>query len=601
MKNNLINENSAYLRQHASNPVNWQTWKKETFDLAKELDRPIFLSSGYSSCYWCHVMEHECFSNLEISEILNNFFVPIKIDKEELPVVDEIYMDSLSALGRHGGWPLSMFLDTNLNAFYGGTYFPKIQFIEILGKIAEYWREDRTQLLEVGERVKKVISVDGFTESKLGVNFEGAIEDYKSKFDPVYGGFSKSPKFPPSVQLNFLITALSTGFDIENIVEKTLKNIIFGGLQDHTEGGFHRYSVDNAWNIPHFEKMLYDNAQITRNIIKLNQIQPNTVYEVAIENSLEYLKSQLSDGCFTSSIDAGEPGKEGEYYTFDESELEGVDNYIEGKIHLRFYDEKTYLDFQKSDQKRRLLQVRKTKEFPRKDLKVITSWNALAIKTFVCASRNNPEYLKIAESVFENLLKINYKDKLLRTENSNAVLEDYAYLISVSLDLYRLTLNKNYLDFAEAQTEVAVQEFWDEDLQVFLHSKSEELIIKKFELICNVLPCPNAVMLDCLRVINIFNTRYVRHEFDLNARFESARDYAYFMPTYMDSRLKTYYVIKLSRVNYQQLNQELPENDEVFYQIDDRLNDLLICEQDSCTSYSIEAAICHLKKKLNWK
>ena len=354
MKNILEQQTSNYLKQHSSNPIHWQIWGEDAFKLARELDRPIFLSSGYFSCYWCHVMEHECFEDLEIAKILNENFISIKLDKEEMPVVDEIYMDSLSALGRSGGWPLSIFMDHNLYAFFGGTYFPRLQFVEILKKIIDYWKNHRDELILVGNRVKSVISVSDFAVNKSEIDFAEIIKQFEQRFDPIYGGFSKSPKFPPSVQLNFLINARE--YNTDTLIKKTLDNMIIGGLYDHVNGGFFRYSVDEKWNIPHFEKMLYDNAQIILNLAKV--ANKSELYKTALVESIQYLETQLVEGCFSSSLDAGEPEKEGEFYLFQVDQIENQNNIFEDKIHLRFADIESFINFHNSELRNELAVIR---------------------------------------------------------------------------------------------------------------------------------------------------------------------------------------------------------------------------------------------------
>ncbi|WP_245844767.1 thioredoxin domain-containing protein [Persephonella hydrogeniphila] len=548
MPNRLINEKSPYLKQHASNPVDWYPWSKEAFEKAIKEDKPIFLSIGYSTCHWCHVMEKESFEDKEIAEILNENFVSIKVDREERPDIDSIYMNVCMMMTGRGGWPLTIFMTPDKRPFYAGTYFPKegsytrIGLKELLLNISKLWKEDRKKLLDraevVVDHLKKLSEKS--SEEKLTENItEMLYQKLKDIFDPYYGGFGRRPKFPVPHNLLFLMRYhYSTGKENSiEMVKHTLTNMRLGGIHDHIGYGFHRYSTDERWFLPHFEKMLYDQATLLMAYTEAFQITGESLYKQTVEEIIQYLtRNMLSpEGGFYSAEDADSEGEEGKFYVWSYDELkeivEDIDlfedifgitqegNYREehtgrptGKNIL--YMRKTLTDISKetgiseeklslkiSNWRKKLFSERKKRVHPLKDTKILTDWNGLVIAGLSKASVINPEYIKIAKNTADFILsKMKTKNGTVfhRYKDGDAdidgFLSDYSYLVWGLIELYQHSFEEKYLIEAVELTDKMIKHFWDKKGGFYdTPDFGEELIVRPKEGYDGAIPSGNSV------------------------------------------------------------------------------------------------------------
>jgi uncharacterized protein len=520
--NSLIEESSPYLLQHAHNPVNWYAWNKKAFQQAKKLNRPIFLSIGYSTCHWCHVMENESFENVETAKILNQHFVSIKVDREQRPDIDALYMNSVVLLNGQGGWPLNVFITPDGDFFYGASYFPPDKFKQVLLKVSSLWEKDQSRVIKMAKSTTQLVKQQQsqlsstLTSKKINhQDIEKVTEYFLKRFDSLQGGFSQAPKFPNESILFFLIDSLSRKENVEifNAVESTLNAMSNGGIYDHIGGGFHRYSIDNSWFTPHFEKMLYNQAHLASIYMSFYKLSGNIEFAEIARQIIDYaLKDMRSDeelNGFYSASDADSrssinaEAEEGVYYlwkyrdlksalTKDEFQLlidvYGVNqkgNFPEAgegeNILFRFetlgdYANKEKLDLvvvinKINELRKKLYKIRNKRIAPLIDKKVLTSWNAMMISTLVQASTSfkNKNYLQEALKTvnFLNKFNINYDTKqLLRSsinEKANilASQEDYAYFIKALIDLYDQTNNDVWLNQAEQLMKQMIALFWD--------------------------------------------------------------------------------------------------------------------------------------------
>ena len=543
--NRLIHETSPYLLQHAHNPVDWFPWGEEAFAKAKAENKPILLSVGYSACHWCHVMEHESFENEEIAAAMNDLFVNIKVDREERPDVDEIYMHAVQMLTGRGGWPMTVFLTPEGKPFYGGTYFPPVDrhnlpaFPRLLAGVAHAYRE-RPQ--DVEQATAKIIGnlekLSHRQESSRPLRIEllaNAAASLAQHVDHTYGGFGGAPKFPNSMVFAlFLRQAHSSGNDhYLQMVVHTLRKMAEGGVYDHLGGGFHRYAVDERWLVPHFEKMLYDNALLVRLYLEAYQATLDPLFGQVIEEILTYVEREMlhPEGGFYATQDADSEGKEGQFFIWTRDEIMRELGESEGEIFCRYYDVTDVGNFEHAnilhptltlaqlakmfrreendtarliaEAKRKLFEVREKRVKPGRDEKIITSWNGLMISAFAEAYRvlGNDRYLDIARrSVDFILTRLTRDDRLLHSYKDgqakfNGYLDDYACLVSALLDLYEATFEGVYLERAKEFQDVLLSRFWDEKEGGFFFTSDdhEALIARSKSAFDGAVPSGNSV------------------------------------------------------------------------------------------------------------
>jgi uncharacterized protein YyaL (SSP411 family) len=513
--NRLVHETSPYLRQHAQNPVDWYPWGPEALARARQLDRPIFLSIGYSACHWCHVMEHESFEDPEVARILNAHFVSIKVDREERPDLDQIYMTAVQMLTGQGGWPMSMFLTPDLKPFYGGTYFPpddrygRPSFIRLVLALAEAWRERREEIDRSAGQITANLQGLGRLEPRPGelapALLRGAATQLGRAFDRVYGGFGQAPKFPHPMDLRLLLRVWRRFGDDDalTVVRLTLDRMAMGGIYDHLGGGFHRYSTDERWLVPHFEKMLYDNALLAAAYLEGYQATGEELYRDVVEETLGYVLREMTspEGPFYSTQDADSEGEEGKFFVWSAQEIEAVlggeladlfmdvydvtaEGNWEGKnifnrcktfaqaARLRQMDE-AELRRRLAEARRKLYEVRGRRVWPGRDEKVLTAWNGLMIGALARAAvpLERLAYAEAAVKAADFILRrMRGPDgRLLRTYSRgaeaklNAYLEDYSFLIDGLASLYEATFAPRWVEAALELTAILIDQFWDAD------------------------------------------------------------------------------------------------------------------------------------------
>ena len=528
--NRLINETSPYLLQHAHNPVDWHPWGEEALAQAEQQDKPILLSIGYAACHWCHVMEHESFENEAIAAIMNEHFINIKVDREERPDLDEIYMNAVQMLTGQGGWPMTMFLTPDLKPFYGGTYFPpdnrygRPGFPRVLLGVAEAYRERRD---EVGEQADQIIgnlnqlsAMEGHGHQLTTDMLDQAYQDYLSRFDHHEGGFGSAPKFPPSMGLSLLLRHWhrTDNANALNMVEVTLEKMARGGMYDQLGGGFHRYSVDERWLVPHFEKMLYDNALLSVAYLEAYQATGKVFYRQVAAETLDYVLDEMYDaekGGFYSTQDADSEGVEGKFFVWEQDEVERLLGEEKAKIFCEYYDITEHGNFEHknilhvqtpaelfarklsidlgeiedilAEGKRKLFEVREERIKPGLDDKILTSWNGLMIRSMAMGYQvlGDERYREAAEKSVRFVLSELSQDDglLLRTHRAgkshlNAYLEDYSYFVAGLINLYEATFAVEWLKEAERLNQIMIEQFWDEaNGSFFFTSKNHETLI----------------------------------------------------------------------------------------------------------------------------
>ncbi|ADQ14627.1 putative glutamate--cysteine ligase/putative amino acid ligase [Halanaerobium hydrogeniformans] len=525
--NKLKDENSPYLKQHADNPVNWYPWGEEAFKLAKDKNLPIFLSIGYSTCHWCHVMEKESFEDEEVAQMLNQFFISIKVDREERPEIDSLYMDVCQTMTGSGGWPLSIFMTADKKPFYAATYIPKENkygrkgLLTILPEIHYLWTEERKKLLQASENIVSHLSkINQNQKAELASNiFEKTVEAIESNYDHQYGGFGSSPKFPMYQYLLFLLHYWKkTGEDkYLSILETTLQQMRAGGIYDQLAFGFHRYSTDREWKMPHFEKMLYDQALMIYIYTAAYQATAKEIYADVVKEIVSFLESEMlaKEGAFFTAIDADSGGEEGKYYLWEKSELKSILNEAQFNRLNKIFDIqankninlslKNVQDYnQLAELKDKLLKHRKERIHPSKDKKILTDWNGLLIAALAKAGfvLKEDRYLKLADDVekfIHNNMKTNkgrlahsyYEGEKSKIDNLN----DYSFLLWGLIELYQATLKDEYLIKAEKTAKIMKEYFWDQKEEAFYFSAkdNEDLFIKQINANDHSLPSANSI------------------------------------------------------------------------------------------------------------
>ena len=549
--NQLAHETSPYLLQHAHNPVDWYPWGEEALDIARADDRPIFLSIGYSACHWCHVMERESFEIEETAALMNANFVNIKVDREERPDLDAIYMEAVQAMTGSGGWPMSVFLTPAGQPFYGGTYFPPQprygmpSFAQVLLAVSEAYKNKRGDIDDQAQRLTDAIGRTGSLSASggaLGVEIlDEATAKLKQYFDEQYGGFGDQPKFPQPMTLEFAMSQYRRGGDADvlRIAEHTLQQMAAGGIYDHLGGGFHRYSVDRIWLVPHFEKMLYDNGQLLRAYLHAWQINGRPEHRQVVDETVDYVLREMTapEGGFYSAQDADSEGEEGKFFVWTAEEIEAVLGEEEAELLGRTYgvmpggnfEGNTILNLKRTvaevaqeagaavetmaarlaAARQKLFAVREERVKPERDDKVLTEWNGLMIHALaevgvvlgredaLEAAKKSADFVLAEMSQENGLLFRSYKDGRARF---NAYLEDYAAFARGLVALYEATFELRWLAEAVRLTKIMQSQFSDEVRGGFYQTgmAHEQLVVRRKDFIDNAIPSGNSMAAELL-------------------------------------------------------------------------------------------------------
>ena len=571
--NRLVQETSPYLLQHGHNPVDWYPWGEEALSRARKEDKPILLSIGYSSCHWCHVMERESFEDEAVAKLMNDRFVNIKVDREERPDLDEIYMNAVQMMTGSGGWPMTVFLTPELMPFHGGTYFPPEDrggmpgFSKVLTAVSDYYRTHPGDVGRVTEQMKsalhQIAEIGAGRESPEGelINekiFLNAYESLERQFDPHHGGFGGAPKFPNSMALSFLLRYWKrTGQEKAlKMVQFTLERMADGGIYDHLGGGFHRYSVDDRWLVPHFEKMLYDNALLSRTYFEAFQATHRERFRQVGEEILSYVLRDMTSpgGGFYSTEDADSEGKEGKFYVWRRDGIDEILGKEAGSAFSFYYGVTSGGNFEEGENilhidsdfeevsrscgipisrlkslvdegRKKLFREREKRVRPDMDEKILTSWNGLMISGFVDGYKvtGDEKYLNVAEKTARFILEEMTKDGLLMRVSASGKAqlkgysEDYAFFVQALIDLYEATFEMDWLKEANDLNETMIRQFWDEkDGGFFFSGKENEVLIARSKSpYDNAVPSSNSVA-----VFNLLKLGYLTGEDSLKEKAE---------------------------------------------------------------------------------
>ena len=538
--NDLIHETSPYLLQHAHNPVNWQAWNDAVLEEAKKANKLILVSIGYSSCHWCHVMEEETFEDAEVAKLMNENFISIKVDREERPDIDHVYQTAAQLQGQNGGWPLNAITLSNGKPLYLGTYHTKKQWMEVLSNVNQQFSQDPAKAEEYADRLAAGIEETNiFTPSSefeklTPETLKSGIDKWRLNWDLELGGDKGLQKFPVPNSISFLLDygLLTNDKEALDHVENTLDRMANGGIYDHLGGGFFRYSTDPIWKVPHFEKMLYDNAQLIGLYSKAYKVFKNPVYKDVVLETISFLNREMKNeqGGYYAALDADSEGEEGKFYIWKKDELKtvletdydlfsayfniNVGNVWENDSYILFKNipDKEFMEQHKIDSKElaklkaswkeKLIKARDQRVRPNTDDKILTSWNALLIKGFVEAYSTFGEqnFLNEAISIYDFIVEKSYKKSELvhsykeGSKRDEGFLEDYAFLTEASLKLYGATLDTKYLDFSNGLTQKAQSYFFDTSSGLFKFNKDENLIANPIRTNDGDIPSPNSVM-----------------------------------------------------------------------------------------------------------
>ncbi len=555
MTNRLANQTSPYLRQHAENPVDWYPWSDEALSAAREQDKPILLSIGYAACHWCHVMAHESFENPEIARLMNEHFINIKVDREERPDIDSIYMLAVQMLTGQGGWPMTMFLTPDGKPFYGGTYFPPEDrqvgpsqmmpgFPRVIHAVADAYQNRRDEVEGSANEIREHIDQHFHTAMRpTELNLSGlsqAEQTLHQQFDSANGGFGDAPKFPPSMVLEFLMRRIhrSGSWRASEMLTTTLDRMARGGIFDQVGGGFHRYTVDAIWLVPHFEKMLYDNALLSRDYALAWQVTGNGLYHRTASETYDYIRREMTspEGGFYSSQDADSEGEEGKFYVWTPEQIDEVLDEPESKLIQRYYSVTPKGNFEGANilsvprdpaqiaaefgislaeleeriaaSRTRLYQARGERVWPGRDEKILTAWNALMMRSLAEGGiiLERPDLVRMAATNAEFLRNNLYDDgRLLRSYKDgqarlDGYLEDYANLIDGLISLYEATFDAGWIAWAKELAERMIAEFWDDERGAFFDTAAsgETLIARPKDVFDNATPSGNSVAADAL-------------------------------------------------------------------------------------------------------
>ncbi len=556
--NRLANSASPYLLQHANNPVDWYPWGTEALQKAKDENKLILVSIGYSACHWCHVMEHESFEDEKVAAVMNEYFVCIKVDREERPDIDQIYMSAVQLMTGRGGWPLNCMCLPDQRPIYGGTYFRKNDWVSLLFNLADFYKnkpaEAEEYAVKLTEGIRQYDSIQFNSElaTYKKEDLELIVSNWLRYFDKKEGGMGSSPKFPMPNNWQFLIryAHLMRDETIAEQVKLTLHKMAFGGIYDHIGGGFARYSVDGRWHVPHFEKMLYDNAQLLSLYAEASVWQFDVLYPKIVSEIIAFIKRELTshEGGFYSALDADSEGVEGKFYTFTKDYIEAVlggdaelfciyfnvtedgnweeeqtnvffrkesDEHLADKLGLTVDDLTSKIDVARE----KVLDARSKRIRPGLDYKILASWNGLMLKGLceACRAFNRPEYLELALKnagfITNNL--ITKEGRLTRIYKGEAVafLDDYANVIDAFIALYEVTFDEQWLYKAKELTDSAISHYYDESTGIFFYTANddEQLIARKSEIMDSVIPASNSVVAHNLKKLGLLfdEERYI--------------------------------------------------------------------------------------------
>ena len=589
MTKNLLNkETSPYLLQHKDNPVNWYPWSEEAFKKAKSENKPVLLSVGYAACHWCHVMAHESFEDEETAKLMNREFINIKLDREERPDLDSIYQNALALLGQQGGWPLTMFLSSNKKPFWGGTYFPKEPkygmpaFKDVLTSIAKSYASDQDAIIKNQTLIFKALSkLD--TSNPIETNIEKFIVAAENNIiencDLRHGGLNGAPKFPQLFIYDFLLNLYQQDQDEKklNIITSTLDNICSGGIFDHVAGGISRYSVDELWLVPHFEKMLYDNAQLLLLLNKFYITTHQSAYKQKAEQIANWIISEMQDkdGGYYAALDADSEGVEGKFYIWSYVELKNIlkddlkffcsifnvteEGNWEGNIVLSRYKQ---LHINEEEEARvqllldKLAQYRKKRIKPQLDDKILVDWNGLTIEAMAYTGKvlNNNKYLKSAERAFNFIFDKMFVQNKLYHSNCMGInkhlgmLDDYVHLTKAALMLYETTSKYYYLEQSILLTKCILDYFFNKSGGFYTNSDDQkDVILKNIQYFDNVTPNSNAVLLSIFSKISLVTSdkKYVQLYEDLISKISKKISNQYLGST---SFLKNFSLIKTAKL-----------------------------------------------------
>jgi uncharacterized protein YyaL (SSP411 family) len=555
--NRLANSSSPYLLQHANNPVNWYPWGKEALDKAKAENKLILVSIGYSACHWCHVMEHESFEDEAVAAVMNEYFVCIKVDREERPDVDQIYMSAVTLMSGRGGWPLNCICLPDQRPIYGGTYFRKNDWTSLLFNLADFYKQKPEEAEEYAVRltegIQKYESVEFIAEQPeyTKADLELIADNWSRYFDKYEGGTGSAPKFPQpgNWQLLMRYAHLMQDDAVAKQVKLTLHKMTFGGIYDHIGGGFARYSVDGRWHVPHFEKMLYDNAQLISLYAEAYTWQPDALYEQIVDEIIEFCTRELVSPQlgFYSALDADSEGVEGKFYIFTKTEIEEILGAEQAEVFCIYYhitedgnweEEHSNVLFRKetddelakklglgvddlltqiNSSREKVFEARSRRVRPGLDNKILASWNGLMLKGLCDAYRafNKPGYLELAleNASFLVMNMVGQNGRLSRVYNSNkadgdlqvAFLDDYANIIDALIAVYEVTFDEEWLHKAKTLADTAIEHYYDEENGIFFYTADddEQLIARKNEIMDGVTPASNSVMARNLKKLGL--------------------------------------------------------------------------------------------------
>ena len=513
-RNNLSDNLSPYLKQHEDNPVHWQTWSKNPLEFAKQNKKPILLSIGYASCHWCHVMAHESFEDKDTAKVMNELFVNIKVDREERPDLDFIFQSSFQLFNQTGGgWPLTMFLDENGVPFMGGTYFPKEpkqglpSFKEVLLKVSEAYKDQRQNIINQKNLIIKNLELK--KNSVLNQDLEPILEIALKRLDTIKGGYKGAPKFPTFNLYETFFYFYNKSKDKKYLepIDLIIKQLCSKGIYDHVEGGIARYTIDEDWIIPHFEKMLYDNAQFVLILSKYCKLKPNNYFKKKLDQTINFLLKNFvnEEGFFGSALDADSDGVEGKYYIFSYDEIkdiEEIDKYFDVKPEGNWENKIILIEKKKPNENtlKKLLEIRSKRNKPFFDDKTQLDLNCLMISALVAANEILPEknYLKLAEEFFIKIEKKYIKNNIYHSYAKEIVfIEDYAFLINSLNDLYDKTMNFKYKDLSKKLSLEAIDKFYLSNKNIFQKSPktNNDVFFSPIDIGDNTIPNGNAMML----------------------------------------------------------------------------------------------------------